>query len=568
MQRWNGTRIRDEGSRDVAQASRLHLVEKGLTSFLILLVLIAWSGCQSPEPPPAPPPTATPPAIPAPPPAPAPEPARPPDELVTAGNPPVRVRLFHGVREVSIQSGTSLHINHEGGAVDLPSHSWTVTLGQATPPRQHFHVFLKTFKPHETDAMHAYLAQWTAQGYPAKAIPMGSRYRTEAGHILDGREQWISLQRFERESQAVALKAGLERDNQWSWIRPETILPGSGTVSAKSADGHTMSWNLPVHIMSSSPIRVAHSGDRTGKTYIGEVSLAVEPDSTLGVYETLPVEEYLAGVLPAEMPALWPAEALKAQAIAARSDVLGHLALKHVLAGFNFTNSEGDRMYGGYSGRHPASDAAVAATRGRVLSDGVRIIPAVFSSNCGGWSEDNDAVWSSPPDMSLRGVADFPKGAAPAAPSANIARWLQQQPRAYCSGDDKGFRWSRRLTVAEVTRSVNQHHNVGTVRAIEPGERGVSGRLKSVTVTGSQGKVTIRKELPIRQAFGGLPSAMVLIRAESGASGPVAFTFVGGGRGHGVGLCQHGARGMALAGAGYQDIVLHYFGSALLETVQ
>ena len=479
------------------------------------------------------------------------------------------IRLFHGVRAVGIQSGAAIHIEHEGGAVDLPSRAWTLTLAQATPPRQHFHVFLKTFKPYETDVMNAYLAEWTARGYPARAIPMGSRYRTGAGHILDGRELWISLQRFELEGQALSLKAGLERDNQWSWIRPETVLPGSGSVTAKSAEGHTMTWPLPVQITSSSPIRVTHSGDGTGKSYIGEVSLAVEPDSTLGVFETLPVEEYLAGVLPAEMPALWPAEALKAQAIAARSDVLGHLSLKHVLARFNFTNSEGDRMYGGYSGRHPATDAAVAATRGHVLSDGVRIIPAVFSSNCGGWSEDNDTVWSSPPDMSLRGVADFPKGTVPTAtPTANLARWLQPQPNAYCSGDTKWFRWSRRLTVAEVTRSVNQHRAIGTVRAIEPGERGVSGRLKSVTVTGSQGSVTIRKELPIRQAFGGLPSAMVLIRAESGANGPAAFTFVGGGRGHGVGLCQHGARGMALAGAGYQDIVLHYFGSALLETVK
>ncbi len=412
--------------------------------------------------------------------------------------------------------------------------------------------------------MNGYVEGWRAQGYPVEPILMGSRYRTASGHILDGREYWISLHRFETEAQANAFKKELEQDNQWSWVRPETILPGSGTVTAKSPDGHTMSWPVPFRLTSTAPIRVSHAGDRSGASYSGEISLAVESDSALGVFETLPVEDYLAGVLPAEMPALWPSEALKAQAIAARSDVLGHLALKHILNGFNFTNSEGDRVYGGFSGRHPATDAAVAATRGQVLTDGVRIIPAVFSSNCGGWSEDNDAVWSSPPDMSLRGAADFPKGTVPTAtPSANLGKWLQQQPNAYCSGD-AGFRWSRRLTVAEVTRLVNQRYKVGTVRSITPGERGVSGRLKSVTVTGSSGSVTIRKELPIRQAFGGLPSAMVLIRAD----GSAGFTFVGGGRGHGVGLCQHGARGMALAGAGYGDIVLHYFGNALLETVK
>lgn len=491
-----------------------------------------------------------------------------PEESVTGGNPLVCVRLFHGARAVDFESGAAIHLEHEGGSLDLPNHSWSVSLTQATPPRQHFHAFVKTFKTYETDAMNAYIAGWKSQGYPVEPILMGSRYRTRAGHILDGREYWISLHRFETETQANSFKVQLERENQWSWIRPETLLAGFGTVTAKSADGHTMTWPLPLRLTSSSPIRVSRAGGRTGASYIGEISLAVESDSQLSVFETLPVEEYLAGVLPAEMPALWPAEALKAQAVAARSDVLGHLALKHILAGYNFTNSEGDRVYGGFSGRHPATDAAVAATRGYVLTDGVRIIPAVFSSNCGGWSEDNDAVWSSPPNMSLRGVPDFPKGTVPStAPSSNLGKWLQPQPNAYCSGDAQGFRWSRRLTVAEVTRHVNQRYNVGTVRTIEAGERGVSGRLKSVTVTGSSGRATIRKELPIRQAFGGLPSAMVLIKAEPGAGAAAAFTFVGGGRGHGVGLCQHGARGMALSGAGYQDIVLHYFGNALLETV-
>ncbi len=503
-------------------------------------------------------------------PKPAPEPvAQPkPEELTTSANPPVRIRLFHGIREVGIRGTATLHVEHAGGAINLPSNAWTVTLAQATPPRQHFHVFIKTFRPQETAEMSAFLDTWKAQGYPAKPVAMGTRYRTADGHILDGREQWISLQRFEQEGQAISLKAALEREGVWTWIRPETILDGTGSVVAKSAEGHIMTWPLPVRITSSAPIRITQPGDRTGASYAGVLDLSVEPDATLGVYETLSVEDYLAGVLPAEMPARWPLEALKAQAVAARSDVLTHLALKHILAGFNFTNSEGDRVYAGYSGRQPSTDAAVAATRGQVLTDGVRIIPAVFSSNCGGWTEDNDAVWSSPPNMSLRGVADFPRGTIPTAtPSSNLAKWLQSQPNAFCSSDPQGFRWSRRLTVAEVTRSVNQRYAVGTVRAIESGDRGVSGRLKWVKVTGTRGTVTIRKELPIRQAFGGLPSAMIQIRTESGAQGPVAFTFVGGGRGHGVGLCQYGARGMALAGAGYRDIVLHYFRSALLDSL-
>ncbi|MDZ4861445.1 MAG: hypothetical protein SGI88_20930, partial [Candidatus Hydrogenedentes bacterium] len=84
----------------------------------------------------------------------------------------------------------------------------------------------------------------------------------------------------------------------------------------------------------------------------------------------------------------------------------------------------------------------------------------------------------------------------------------------------------------------------------------------------TQGSVTIRKELPIRQAFGDLPSAVLIIKVELGQTGPTAWIFTGGGRGHGVGLCQHGARGMALKGFRHDAIVAHYFSGSALETVQ
>ena len=149
-----------------------------------------------------------------------------------------------------------------------------------------------------------------------------------------------------------------------------------------------------------------------------------------------------------------------------------------------------------------------------------------------------------------------------------MSRWLQSQPAAYCSSDSAGFRWKRRITAAELGKLINQQHKVGTIRSVEAGERGVSGRLKSVKIAGSEGTATIRKELPIRQAFGGLPSAMIQIQEERGPSGPVAYTIIGGGRGHGVGLCQHGARGMALQGIGHADILAHYFAGASLEQVR
>ena len=106
---------------------------------------------------------------------------------------------------------------------------------------------------------------------------------------------------------------------------------------------------------------------------------------------------------------------------------------------------------------------------------------------------------------------------------------------------------------------------MGTIQSIVEGSRGVSGRLKSVTIKGSSGKVILERELAIRQAFGGLPSAMVIIEREQEAEASGAYVFAGGGRGHGVGMCQHGARGMANAGLRFEEIVAHYFPGACLE---
>ena len=481
----------------------------------------------------------------------------------------MRIRLYHGFSQLVVRGESPFEVSSGEGVTSLAAGSWTLKLAKATPPRRRFHVFSKTFRPTQSREMEAYLAEWRARGFPAEPVLLGLRFATDSGHILDGREYWISVQRFENEKDALALKAGLEKESVWVWVRPQVVQAGVGAITATSGAGQSTTFHLPFTLKSATPIAVTTPKDREQHQYTGVLDLAVEADSTLGIYETLPVEDYLAGVLPSEMPALWPAEALKAQAVAARSDVLGHMALKRILEGFHFTNSEGDRVYGGFSGRHRAADAAVQATRGQVLADGVRIVPAVFSSNCGGWTENNDTVWSSPPEPALRGTADFPFGKTPkAAPGANMSRWLQSQPAAYCSGDNGGFRWKRRITAAELGKLVNQQHKVGTIRSVEAGERGVSGRLKSVKIVGAEGTVTIRKELPIRQAFGGLLSAMIVIQEERGPSGPVAYTIIGGGRGHGVGLCQHGARGMALQGIGHAEILAHYFAGTTLEQVR
>jgi len=262
------------------------------------------------------------------------------------------------------------------------------------------------------------------------------------------------------------------------------------------------------------------------------------------------------------MPALWPAEALKAQAVAARSELLASPGGKHALEGFDFCGCEHCRAYLGSGGRHPESDRAVRDTAGLVLLLEGRIVSTVFSANCGGWTEDNEAVWSSPPSPALRNVPDFPPGKNPASRGIDkygVAKWLKGAPPAYCSANKKNFRWTQRFSARELAATVNKKYPVGDIRAIELGDRGASGRLKWVKIVGSKKTEIVRKELNIRLAFGGLPSAMFVVETGGPRKAPTAFAFFGGGRGHGVGLCQDGAHGMALAGKNHLEILKHYF---------
>ncbi len=115
---------------------------------------------------------------------------------------------------------------------------------------------------------------------------------------------------------------------------------------------------------------------------------------------------------------------------------------------------------------------------------------------------------------------------------------------------------------------IDSRYAVGQIERIELGDRGVSGRLKWVRIYGSKKVETIHKELPIRLAFGGLPSALFVLQTETDARGNVQHVFLGGGRGHGVGLCQHGAQGMAQSGMTYAQILKHYFTNVEIESYQ
>lgn len=486
----------------------------------------------------------------------------------------VSIRLFEGRATFSFQCEENLKVYASGEESALTPGAYTVRVLESTPAEQVFHLFSKTFRPDEARKERKYVTQMTREGFEPRIVEIGTQFRTASGTILDTRLHWISMLRMSTEESAKAKKAELTESGQWTWMQSEIVRPGSAEVEMVASDGTVHGpFKTPLELSSEGPVLVQAvevgfwDGRRADQSYTGRLQVSVDTIGALTLTEYLRVEAYLAGVLPAEMPSEWSAEALKAQAVAARSEVLVNLGAKHRLEGFDFCGVEHCRAYLGSQNEYARAATAVRDTAGTILTQGVRIVPTVFSANCGGWTEHNDTVWFGPPQDALRGVSDLSfeddKSVQPA--YTDISEWLHTTPDAYCNADEQYFRWTQSYSQKKLSAIVNERHPVGEIQSIELGERGVSGRLKWVRIVGAKATETIRKELPIRKAFGGLPSAMFILEQGAADNGTWTITFVGGGRGHGVGMCQNGAQGMALAGRSYTEILRHYFSNVNIE---
>lgn len=317
------------------------------------------------------------------------------------------------------------------------------------------------------------------------------------------------------------------------------------------------------------------AGDRKTRYYRGRLKVKVK-GKRLQVVNELPLEAYLLSVVPSEMPADWSLEALKAQAVVARTYVLSHRG-QHRSQGYDFCASAHCAYYSGVAAEHPRSIQAVADTAGEVLRQDGKLMPAFFSHSCGGMTQGfREAWWNEAPDYHApAGVYDGLTAAAeacglPLRPGA-LAAWLAGSPPVYCNDPaysaPRNFRWLKVLTAEELSTRLEPAHNLGSIRRLGVQERSPNAYVRKLLVEGSNGRVELAGDR-IRTLFGGLRSNLFdVLPIPSGVDGeePLAWLIWGGGWGHGVGLCQVGAGRMGREGFGYRDILRHYFPQAEVE---
>jgi stage II sporulation protein D len=249
----------------------------------------------------------------------------------------------------------------------------------------------------------------------------------------------------------------------------------------------------------------------------------------LTVVEELPLDDYVAGVLSGEMPRSFPLEAQKAQAVAARTYALvkkieAEAAGRSWHLGANVLS----QVYAG-AAPNPAARAAADATRGEVLVLGNEPVEAFFHAACGGRTE-----------AGLEALGrDLPYLASVRCGRCNEA---------------PGARWKVALTAGDLAKAVGLP---GKATGVKVTERTASGRAARVELSGG-GRTLALAAADLRQRLGWskLPSLAFEVSEHRGT-----FTFEGHGQGHGAGLCQWGAAGLAREGKGYREILEHYYPS-------
>ncbi|TDP90652.1 SpoIID/LytB domain protein [Halanaerobium saccharolyticum] len=272
---------------------------------------------------------------------------------------------------------------------------------------------------------------------------------------------------------------------------------------------------------------------------------------------------YLVSVVPSEIYASWPEEALKAQAVAARSYTLSNLG-RHSSDGYDLCSSVHCAAYNGIMSENERTTEAVLSTQGESAVYEGRVIEAVFSSNSGGFTERSDQIWSA--DLYyLRGANQMKNDdyEFPLAP-VELQQWLLSSPESYSKDfGSSNYRWQLRVP-AEV---IEYRSELNKIRKIEVNQRAQGGTITSLSIYSDQESKDYSVS-QIRRVLGGLKSSRFYFDSHYDQNGYLKELYVyGSGWGHNLGLDQSASAGMGAAGWNYQEIIKHFYPGVEIEKI-
>ncbi|WP_243371916.1 SpoIID/LytB domain-containing protein [Geotalea sp. SG265] len=274
-----------------------------------------------------------------------------------------------------------------------------------------------------------------------------------------------------------------------------------------------------------------------GKGYRGVLEI-LPADRGLLVVDELPLEDYLVGLINCEISSQWPIEAVKAQAVIARSYAVYQKAARRN-ALYHLESSVMDQVYEGSDIEDSRAIRGVRETAGEVLTYAGAVIQAFYHSSCGGHTEAAENVWG------------------------NAVPYLTGVDCKYCL-PAPSVRWEQTIPLKKLESLLkNAGFQAAGLREIRPGRRNRSGRLQDLVIVSAKGRL-IASAVNFRKAVGysTIKSTNFEIRGQADE-----ITFTGIGYGHGVGLCQWGAKQRAGDGFDYREILSYYYPGTRLEKI-
>ncbi len=271
------------------------------------------------------------------------------------------------------------------------------------------------------------------------------------------------------------------------------------------------------------------------KTFFGTITLVWKSASSLMVVCSLPMERYLVGIIGSEISPSWPVESIKAQAVAARTYAINKINSEGTRSDYDIASTVLAQVYHGSHVEDAKAKDAVELTRGEVLTRAGKVFPAFYHSCCGGRTERAHNVWKNaegPPPIEDK----------------------------YCARSPK-LNWSYSITSAAFSSAMSQAgFPLGAIESVDTSIFGDSPRVENLLVEDEFGLKMI-PATEVRRIIGYKEVRSTWFDAGLSRG---SITFTGKGYGHGVGMCQFGAKGMADAGFSYRDILKFYYPDAEL----
>lgn len=348
----------------------------------------------------------------------------------------------------------------------------------------------------------------------ASILAMGVALPATA-HSAPGRVEVLVLERRVRD--AVVVEGGLRS--------PVTQGPDQVRALGDSLSVNGRPWPQRTLVLGDDPAgTVALRAGDAHRRYPGRVRVRAEA-GRLQLVNDAPIERYVAGVVGAEMPSGWPLSAKMAQAVLART--LAHRGGAH--PGGRLCDLTHCQAYAGLATGEAMR--AAEATQGRILTEGGAPIQALYHSTCGGLGADSRAVFGGP-----------------------LVPYLLGRRDAFCSASPHSAPWRVRLPARRLAEALG----LTAVERVELRDRAPGGWVASLAVDGRpMSGYRFWQALGRHLGWGMLKSLNFDVARDGGD-----FVFTGKGLGHGVGLCQWGARGRALAGWDWQRILADFYPGA------